>query len=141
MAERLDHLSEKTLKAQRTIFRRVERDYGLTRKVISIDSGIHYDTLGTYWRGETIMPLTALLRLCDIVPDHLLSHLLDPVARHLSPNESGDGDLDELGRDAARFTHEYVEAKSNGKVTPIERAKLTQEAERLGATAQRVAAA
>jgi hypothetical protein len=129
-------LSDKTLKAQATIFRLAEHDYGWTRKALATDSGINYDTLGTYWRGETIMPLTALLRLCDLLPDHLLSRLLDPVGRHLATNEEHDGDLADLGREAAGFTAEFVEATSDGKVTPIERASLVERSKRLGAAAQ-----
>jgi hypothetical protein len=135
MSDEFDHLAQKTLKSQLTIFRRAERELGLTRKMVASDSGIHYDTLGFYWRGERVMPLTALLKLCDVMPDHLLSHLLDPVGRHIVSNEKNDGDLSELGREAAGFTAEFVDATSDGKVTPIERAKLVEKARRVAGAA------
>jgi hypothetical protein len=138
MPDDLDHLSEKTLRSQLTIFRRAERELGISRKAVSMDSGIHYDTLGTYWRGETIMPLTALLKLCDVIPDHMLSILLDPVGRHLSTNDKRDGDLADLGREAANFTSAYVDAVSDGNVTSIEKAKLTEDARRLRVCASNV---
>jgi hypothetical protein len=54
----------------------------------------------------------------------MLSILLDPVGRHLSTNDKRDGDLADLGREAANFTSAYVDAVSDGKVTPIEKARL-----------------
>jgi hypothetical protein len=137
-----DRLVALTLEAQRRIFRLCERDYNLTLKAISLDSGIPYDTLRSYARRDdtAVMPVTAVLKLCDVVPDHLLSHLLDPVARHIASNQMQDGDLDELGREAADFTSSYVHAKSDGKITPIEKGRLRSQAERLASTAGKAAA-
>lgn len=142
MTREPDRLALLTLEAQRRIFRLCERDYGYTLKSISLDSGINYDTLRSYARREdtAMMPITALLKLCDVVPDHLLSHLMDPVGRHIASNEATDGDLDELGREAAGFTNEYVNAKSDGKITPIEQQRLKSRAERVAAAAGRAAA-
>jgi len=81
------------------------------------------------------------LKLCDVIPDYLLNRFFDPIGRHLAANEESDGDLDELGREAASFTAEYVEARSDGNVTSIERQRLTAKAARLGAAAERVASA
>lgn len=136
-----DRLREITLETQRDIFRLAERDHGLSRKAVSIKSGIEYDALGTYWRGEHAMPITALLRLCDVIPDYLLSRLLDPVGRQILVKEGEDGDMDELGREAAGFVAEYVEAKSDGKITPLEHARLKDRASRLGDAAQKATAA
>lgn len=49
--------------------------YGLTLKMISADSGIGYDSLRNYAAGETIMPITAIDCLIDVIPDELLSLL------------------------------------------------------------------
>jgi hypothetical protein len=138
-----DRLATLTLEAQRRIFRLCERDYSLSLKAISLDSGIPYDTLRSYARRDdtAVMPVTAVLKLCDVVPDHLLSHLLDPVARHIASNQMQDGDLDELGREAADFTNAYVHAKSDCNITRIEQGKLRGRAERLASTAEKVAAA
>jgi hypothetical protein len=137
-----DRLREITLDTQRDLFRLAERDHGLSRKVVSSKSGIEYDALGTYWRGEHVMPIPAVLKLCDVVPDYLLSRLFDPVGRHLSANETHDGDLDDVGREAAGFTADYVNAvTSDGKITSIEKNKLRNRAERLASVAGNAAAA
>lgn len=137
MAERL---RLNTLETQGDIFRLAERDHGLTRKIISSKSGIKYDALGTYARGEHVMPLDEVLKLFDAVPDYLLSRLLDPVGRHFAPNCDRDGDLEDLGREAASFTNEFVQAVTDGNVTPIERARLRQRAKRLASTADAASA-
>jgi hypothetical protein len=49
--------------------------YNLTLKAISLDSGIGYDSLRNYASGETIMPLTAVDCLIDVLPDELLTLL------------------------------------------------------------------
>jgi hypothetical protein len=79
-----------------------ERDHDLTLKAISLDSGIPYDTLRSYAaRDPAMMPVSALLKLVDVVPDYLLSQLLDPVNRRLEIVSNENGDIDELGREAA----------------------------------------
>lgn len=78
------------------------------------------------------MPVPTMLKLVGVLPDELLSHLLDPVGKHLADNGNDEGDLDALGCEAAGFTQEYVEAKSDGIVTPIERGRLKSRARRLG---------
>ena len=139
MSDRIERLVKE---AQRRIFRLAARDHGLELKQIAADSGIKYDTLLTY-RSEdpSMMPISALLKLVDVIPDYLLSQLLEPVQRHLAANESEDGDLAELGREAARFTAEYVDATSDGTVTSIEAARLREGAVRLGSAAGKVASA
>lgn len=137
-----DRLANLVLDAQRRIFRLAERDHDLTLKAISLDSGIPYDTLRSYAaRDPAMMPVSALLKLIDVVPDYLLSQMLDPVNRRLEIVSNENGDIDELGREAAGFVAEYVDAKSDGKITPIDRARLTDRAARLGDTAQQVASA
>lgn len=138
---KVDRLASLTLEAQRRIFRLAERDYDLSLKAISLDSGIPYDTLRSYARRDdtSMMPVSAVLKLCDVIPDHLLSHLFDPVGRHIATNDAGNGDLAELGREAAGFTAEFVEATCDGNVTPLERNRLTARAGRLAAAAGKVA--
>lgn len=67
-----------TKTTQERIFRIAQRD-GLTLKAISLDSGIPYSTLRSYAgnNGETAeMPVSALYKLCGVIPDELLSLLL-----------------------------------------------------------------
>ncbi len=94
-----DRIVRLTREAQQRIFRLAERDCGLTLKAISLDSGVPYSTIRTYASGEAIMPITALIRLADVIPDTLLSQLFDPVDRHLV-KDSDDYCLDELGEAA-----------------------------------------
>ncbi len=68
-----------TKEAQKLVFR-VATDpqrYGMTFKAISMDSAIGYDSLCDYAAGKTEMPLSALRRLCGVIPNELLSLLLD----------------------------------------------------------------
>lgn len=136
-----DKIIAQTLESQRRIFRLASRDYDLTLKKISIDSNVPYATIRTYASGDAMMPVAVLIKLCDVVPDHLLSQLFDPVGRHLVVNEESEGDMDELGREAATFTAEYVNAKSDGIVTPLERSRLAARAGRLADAAGKVSAA
>lgn len=133
-----DRLTEITLETQQDIFRLARRDYDLTAKAISSKSGLGYDSVLDYASGKTALSVAALLKLCDVIPDYLLSQLLDPVGRHLAANETRDSDLSDLGREAANFTRDYVDAVSDGKVTPIEHAKLTDGAHRLKSAASNV---
>lgn len=134
-----DRMTHLTRDAQRRLFRLAERDHGLSLKAIGLDGNIPYSTLRTYASGEAIMPVPAVLKLVDVLPDYLLSYLFEPAGRLLTVKDGEDGDLDELGREAAGFVAEYVDAKSDGKVTPIENARLRQRAMRLNNSAAKVA--
>jgi hypothetical protein len=88
-----DRLTDMVLAAQTRIFRLAERDYGLSLKAISVESGIPYNTIRSYngHNGAPVaMPLTALLKLVGVIPDDLLSHLLDPVDRRIADTETAD---------------------------------------------------
>lgn len=92
-----DRISFVVLETQQRIFRLAERDHGLSLKAISIDSGIPYNSVRGYAAGHTVLPVPAMLKLVDVIPDDLLSHLFHPVSRHIVPVAGIDGDLDELG--------------------------------------------
>jgi hypothetical protein len=62
--------------AQERVFRLAKRDHGLTLKAISLDSGIDYDSLCNYAKGETQMGVASLNALIGVIPDCLLSLLL-----------------------------------------------------------------
>lgn len=67
---------QRTKDAQQRVFRLAERDYGLTRKAISLDAGIDYDSVCNYAKGETQMGVAAQYALVGVIPDQLLSLLL-----------------------------------------------------------------
>lgn len=50
--------------------------YGLTKKAISAESEIGYDSICDYANGETEMSLSAMVRLIGVLPNELLSLLL-----------------------------------------------------------------
>jgi hypothetical protein len=82
-----DRLAQKVLEAQERAFRLAFRDYGLTLAQISRDSNIGYNSIRAYAgnNGEQqMMPVSALLKLVGVIPDDLLSHLLEPVGKQIT---------------------------------------------------------
>lgn len=122
-----DRISLLVRDAQKRIFRLSERDHGLSLKAIGLDSGIAYNTVRTYASGESIMPVTAVLRLTGVIPDELLSHLFEPVGRHIAENgPDGETDLDALGEDADAVATEvrrsrHPNSPGGTNIVPIER--------------------
>lgn len=106
-----DVISRRVREAQARVFR-VACDpmrFGLTLKLIAIDAGLPYSTLRGYAHGETEMPLSALVRLCGVLPAELLSVLLpdgwaiSPAADEVCP--------DTLAMACSDFTRAHAEAR------------------------------
>jgi len=102
---------------------------GLTLKIISADSGLGYDSLRKYASGETIMPITALDALVDVIPDDLLSLLLpgDRMIVRVPAEIDHDGLAEDL--------HNYLRAKTEAhhpdspcgrEISPCEDTKLRE---------------
>ena len=109
-----DRISVLLLKAQERMFRLAARDCDLTIKAISLDSGIPYNTLRCYagHKGaQAMMPVSALLKLVGVIPDELLSHLFEPVGRHLVEDETDDGDHDSINPACIDFTAALARAR------------------------------
>ena len=125
------------------MFRLAERDCGLSIKVLVLETGIPKTTLEG-WKSGTTMPAWALGALGKAgVPDHLLSLCLAPFAKHVGTDTNGDGALDELVRETAGFTSDYLEATApdspgGSNVVPMEAAKLAERALRLESKARAV---
>ena len=69
---------DQTLDRQKRMFR-IAQDptrYGLSLKLIAMDSGLGYDSVRNYAAGETQMPLSALNALIGVIPEELLSLLV-----------------------------------------------------------------
>lgn len=99
---------EKTilLDKQQRVFRIAcdPKRYGLTLKLIAMDSGLHYDSVRHYAAGETALPLSAFVALMGVVPDELLSLLLpDGRAIVKVPDEI---DHDTLADAVAEYLHD-----------------------------------
>lgn len=125
--------------AQEAMLRLAERDYQLTSKRIEAETGIPAVTLRSYKR-DTMMPLSAFVKLCRVIPDDLTSLVMEHAGKHVGTNEPGDGDIDALGREAAGFVAEKLDAEADGVVTPMERGKLKDRARRMASAALAVAA-
>ncbi len=108
-----DRIATLTLRGQAAMFRRAEREDGLTLKAISIDSGIPYETLRSYagHKGApAMMPLSAVNRLAGVIRDNLLSLPFEIADRHLAPNDDDD-ELDDLGDAADEVAREVRRAR------------------------------
>lgn len=123
---------EKTilLDKQQRVFRIAcdPKRYGLTLKLISMDSGLHYDSVRHYAAGETALPLSAFVALMGVVPDELLSLLLpDGRAIVKVPDEI---DLDGLADQFTDFLHEknaahHPDSPAGRDIADCERDTLT----------------
>lgn len=122
------------------IFRLAKRDHALSPKRLAALSGIPETTINS-WAHGTAMPAFGLARLSPFLPDGLTSLIFEPFGKHVETSETDESDLDDLGCETAGFTAEYVQAVSDGKITPMERAKLADRALRIAAAANSVRAA
>ena len=97
--------------AQKDIFRVAQdpRRFGMNMKSIAALSGIPYETLRTYASGAATMPITALFKLCGVLPTELLSVLL-PGDFHIVEAKS-DIDHAALAAKASAYTIAYVTAR------------------------------
>jgi hypothetical protein len=140
----LSGLARNSVLAQERMFRLAERDFGLSIKALHLETEIPVTTLQG-WKNGTTMPAWAMGALGRAgVPDHLLSLLLNPFARHVGTDTNGDGTLDELARETAGFTSDYLEATAptspgGPNVIPMEKAKLSERALRVCSKARAVA--
>lgn len=136
--------NSETLAAQADMFRLAERDYGLTLRAIATETGIPLTTLQSWTRSNIFararISLPDFVTLCTVIPDELTSLCLAPSGKHVGSDEPTDGDLDALGREAAGFVHDKLDAEEDGIITPIEKGRLKDRARRVAARARAVAA-
>jgi hypothetical protein len=116
-----DRITALTIAAQRRVFRLAARDHGMTLKAISLDSGIPYNTLRAYAgnSGEpSVMSLPSFIKLCGVIPDVLLSQLLELADRHLEQDEEDEDtefdDLADHGDNVARLVRQARHPASPG---------------------------
>lgn len=139
----LSGLARNSVDAQERLFRLAERDLGLSVRALHLETKIPASTIQG-WKNGATMPAWALGALGKAgVPDYLLSLVLNPFQRHIGTDDNGDGALDELVRETAGFTNDYLEATAPGSpggpvVVPIEKAKLAERALRIEAKARAV---
>src|SRR3546814_1922808 len=66
--------------AQIRMFDLAKRKHGITRKVLNLETGIAISTLRSYEEG-TSMPVSALVKMARVIPNELLSLMLDVGGR------------------------------------------------------------
>lgn len=117
------------LDRQRRMFR-IAQDptrYGLTIKMIAADADLGLDSVRNYAAGETIMPLTALDALVEVLPDELLSLLLPPgrsivqVPEEVNHDEAAAGMLAYL---ADKADSHRPDSEAGRDIGPTEHARL-----------------
>ncbi|CAB4140243.1 hypothetical protein UFOVP407_39 [uncultured Caudovirales phage] len=132
------------VEAQREMFRLAERECGLSIKAIARRSPLSASTMEG-WRNGAAMPAWAIGALGDAgVPDHILSVVLDPYARHVSTN-GNDDTLEELADASREFVHAHDKARSPAspggiQIVPQERAEIVPFARKVKGKARRVSA-
>lgn len=123
---------------QADVFRLAKARYGLSTARLAARSDIPETTLATWGKG-TSMPAWAMVELARHIPPDLMNLLLEGAGFCLTPLQHVDSEMDDLAYEATGFTHELLEARRDGKVTPIERAHLKEKARRVAAAAAGVA--
>lgn len=122
------------------LFRLAQRDHGLTYTRLAALADLPAATVGGWARGEAAMPAWAFFRLAAHLPDDLLT-LAAETAGKMIVTADGTYDLDAVGREAAGFTARYVDAKSDGVISPNERHALHQGRRKLAVVAAAASAA
>jgi hypothetical protein len=129
---RENSILEQTLQTQRRIGRLIQHNHGMSFKYAAAESGIPYSTFCSYFSQEkdirlAELPMSNFVRLVGVIPDELLSHLLDPVRRALVPvNSEGDPDYDAIGQHALDLGMTVAQSRSPSSpggtnIVPIER--------------------
>lgn len=126
--------------SQQRMLRLAERDCGLTPAVICLETGIPKPTIMS-WRKEGASAISGpnLVRLATCIPNELLSLLFEPAGKCLGDCERAEDDIDQLACEAAGLVYEIIDAKSDGIITPQERANIGDRARRVAAKASAVA--
>ncbi len=105
-------ISERILLAQVRMFDLAERHYGLTLKVLHLETQIPLDSLRCYAgkvksRTVTQMPLGVFVKLARVIPDELSSLPMEESGKVIADAEPDDHDVDDLARaDDGRFASE-----------------------------------
>jgi hypothetical protein len=125
--------------AQADVFRLAKRDHGLNIARLSALTRIPENTLRS-WCNGTSMPAWAMVELSRHIPASILNMLWDGSGNCIAKSDKEESTLDQLACVATGFTYDLLEAKSDGKVTPIEKARLIEAARKVQALAASVVA-
>jgi hypothetical protein len=111
-----DSILARTLKTQQRIYRLAKHNHGLTMEIIAEESGIPCSTVKSYFsQAKNIrlaeLPISNFVKLIGVIPDELLSQLLEPADRHLAHDADEDSDLDDIGDKADEVAREVRRAR------------------------------
>lgn len=123
---------------QTDVLRLAKARYALSSARLAALTDIPETTIASWGKG-TSMPAWAMMALAIHIPADLMNLLAEPAGLQFVPLEQQANDLDQLACEASGFTHELLEAKRDGKVTPIERDRLKEKARRVAVAAASVA--
>src|SRR3546814_8050447 len=73
------------------MFDLAKRKHGITRKVLNLETGIAISTLRSYEEG-TSMPVSALVKMARVIPNELLSLMLDVGGKVIADAEPDPAD-------------------------------------------------
>lgn len=129
---------------QNEVFRLAEKR-GFTLVVLSKLTGIPEATLSTYRdkpsRATSLMSYAAVIALMKALPDELADMLIEPSGYSLKPRERGPKNWMAFAERTAIFTSKVCRYQATGPgIDHQEDADLTEDARRLAAEAQVIAA-
>jgi hypothetical protein len=138
--------AQDSVDAQAEMFRRAEREEGLSIRAINRRFNPLKVSTMEGWRDGAQMPAWAVGALGAAgVPDHLLSLITDPFGRVVTTEPEGEGDLDTAASDALEFAGEVQKARSPKSpgglaIVPQEKALIEPKRQRACASMRRAAA-
>ena len=110
----------------------VGRGLYTTRAALSAASGVPESTLASY-AGGAAMPLHAVLSIADHLPAPAINMLFEPAGKRLCDAEQADANWDAVAASASKLTFEICDARSDGTLDHVERARLRSGARALAA--------
>lgn len=139
-------ISDAVRKAQVRMFDLAARKYGITLKVIELETDISDSTSSGWASGKTGMPLDAFVSLATIngFPNELLSLPFEAARKALGDSEGSETDIDDLAVAAAELLLRFAKARhrnspSGVRIDHTERPDIELSAERLADRAGKVA--
>ena len=104
----------------------------MTRAALSAASGISASTLAS-WANGAAMPLHAILSLSHHLPAPAINMMFEPAGKRLCDAEQQDANWDAVAASASMLTFEICDARSDGAIDHVERARLRQRARAVAA--------
>lgn len=101
-----------------------------TRAALSAASGIPESTLRE-WANGAAMPLSAIFTLRRHLPAQAIAMVCEPGDVRMVDIETSETNWDEIASETAGLTFEICEARKDGRIDHVEKARLQQRARSL----------